>query len=211
MLAVDPMGLYTDQILPRVMPFALGSKKHMELRRLTTEGLGGDIVEIGFGAGLNLSVLPDTVRTVHAVDPDGTGRRLAKKRIEASPAEVSFTGLDGEQIPLDARSVDAALSTWTLCTIPRAERALGELRRVLKPGGRYHFLEHGLSTDAGVARWQKRLNPIQGFVAGGCKLDVPIERAIREAGFELAELETFYTVGPKFMAFMYRGVAVNPG
>jgi ubiquinone/menaquinone biosynthesis C-methylase UbiE len=204
------MSFYVQQILPRVMPWVLGSKEHTRLRRRAAQGLKGDIVELGFGAGLNLPLLPGEVESLSAVDPDRVGRKLARRRIEACAAEVRFAGLDGQQIPLDAGSMDCALSTWTLCSIGNLAAALGEVRRVLKPGGRFHFLEHGLAPDPKVARWQKRLNPLQRVVGGGCQLDVPIDRRLEEAGFELSELDRFYMTGPRSMTYLYLGVAIAP-
>lgn len=204
------MSFYRNRILASQMPKVMGTPEHMDLRTATASGLSGDIVEIGFGAGLNLVALPKIVRSVHAVDPDKLGRTLAAERIEASHAEVTFSGLDGEQIPLAENSMDCALSTWTICTIPDMAQALRELRRVLKPGGRLHFLEHGLSPEAGVARWQRWLNPIQKVYAGGCRLNVKMDQLIREAGFDIVDLENFYMTGPKYASYMYRGVAINP-
>lgn len=203
------MGFYRDRILASQMPKVMGTPEHMQLRARTTHGLSGDIVEIGFGAGLNLVALPDEVRSVSAVDPDQLGRELAAERIEATHADVHFTGLDGQRLPLDTASMDAALTTWTLCTIPDMSQALRELRRVLKPGGQLHFLEHGLSPDACVARWQGWLNPIQKLYAGGCRLDVRIDALIRDAGFDIVELDNFYMTGPKHASYMYRGIAVS--
>lgn len=205
------MGFYVEQILSRGMARVMDTPENQELRQRAAQGLGGDIIEIGFGAGLNLPALPDEVASVHAVDPDHVGRRLAAERIEQARADVHLTGLDGQSIPLETASMDAALSTWTLCSIPDMHQALLELRRVLKPGGRFHFLEHGLSDEPKVQRWQRRLDPIQKIWAGGCRLSVPIDRVVRAAGFEIVELDNFYMSGSKCHGYMYRGVAINPG
>jgi ubiquinone/menaquinone biosynthesis C-methylase UbiE len=205
------MGFYRDHILARQMPKVMGTPEHMDLRGQTAAGLRGDIVEIGFGAGLNLVALPDRVRSVRAVDPDKLGRELAAGRIEASPADVRFVGLDAQELPLETASLDGALSTWTVCSIPDMALALQELRRVLKPGGRFHFLEHGLAPERNIACRQRLLNPFQKLYAAGCRLDVRIDEVIREAGFEIAELDNFYMSGPKHASYMYRGVAINPG
>ncbi len=122
---------------------------------------------------------------------------------------MEFIGLSGEAIPLPTATVDAVLSTWTLCSVRDLPRALAELRRILKRGGKYHFLEHGLSPDTKVARWQHRLNPIQKIIGGGCQLVVAIDETVRAAGFEIESLETFYRKGLRIKSYMYLGVAVN--
>jgi ubiquinone/menaquinone biosynthesis C-methylase UbiE len=173
-------------------------------------GLHGLVLEIGFGSGLNIPVYPAEIEKVLAVDPSRVGRSLAAKRIESSPVQIEFVGLDGQQIPLADASVDGALSTFTLCTVPDPARALQEIRRVLRPGGQFHFLEHGLCPDPGVARWQHRCNGVQRRLAGGCNLDRPMETLIRDAGFDLQELHTDFLGGPRFMrpwGYLYEGVA----
>lgn len=201
------MSFYGEQVLPRVTEWILDRPKIEALRRETARGLHGDVVEIGFGLGLNLPVLPDEVRCLHAVDPDRTGPRLAAERLARSPVHVDFVGLDGRQIPLDAESMDGALSTFTMCSIPELERALREVKRVLKPGARLHFLEHGLSDDPKLAGWQRRVTPFYSPFAGGCRFDVPIADAIRAAGFEIEALDARQRKGPKLGAFLYQGVA----
>ncbi len=165
------------------------------------------MLELGFGAGLNLPHYPSEVERIHAVDPATVGRKLARKRLAACPIPVDFSGLDGQALPLPDDSVDAALSTWTLCTIPDLRAALAEVRRVVRPGGRLHFLEHGLSPDERVARWQRRLNPIQMKLIDGCRLDRPIDAELAGAGLVVEELDNFYMKGPKFAAYMYSGAA----
>jgi ubiquinone/menaquinone biosynthesis C-methylase UbiE len=144
---------------------------------------------------------------VYVVDPAVVGRRLARKRLDSSPVPVEFVGLDGESIPLAEQSVDAVLSTWTLCSIPGISEALSELRRVLRPGGTLHFLEHGRHDDEAVVRWQDRLNPVHRFVAGGCHLNRKMDELIESSGFEMVSLETYQMAGPSTMSFMYEGVA----
>jgi SAM-dependent methyltransferase len=153
---------------------------------------------------------PAEVERVLAVEPSMRARELAAKRIEASPVAVELVGLDGQALPLDDGVADCVLSTWTLCTIPDVEAAMAEARRVLKPGGRFFFLEHGVSTDPRVARWQHRLTPIQRRVAGGCHLDRDIRRIVLDAGFELERFTNFTIGRPKVMNFMYSGVGVKP-
>jgi ubiquinone/menaquinone biosynthesis C-methylase UbiE len=201
------MGFYSDQILPRCLDFALSRKAIMELRARVTAGLAGEVLEVGFGSGLNLLLYPRTVTRVLAVDPSELGRKLAQKRIAQSPLPVQWCGLDGERLALPSASVDAVLSTFTFCTIPDLARALAELRRVLKPNGMLHFLEHGRSPEPGVAKWQDRLNPIQRVVGGGCNLNRAIDREITDAGFALDTLERYYLPGPKFAAHIFEGRA----
>jgi ubiquinone/menaquinone biosynthesis C-methylase UbiE len=201
------MGFYERSVLPRVVNVICGTGQIDKLRARVAEGLAGEVVEVGFGSGLNVPHYPAEVERVYAVDPSFTGRRLAGKRVAASPAPVEYVGLDGQDLPLKARSVDAALSTFTLCTIPDVGRALGEIHRVLRPGGTVHFLEHGLSPDGRVATWQHRLTPVQRRIGGGCHLDRPIDRLLSEAGFEIGEVRNYHLKGPKTFGYMYEGVA----
>lgn len=201
------MGFYEDQVLPRVIEVLLGNKGMAKLRRRALEGLSGTVVEVGFGSGPNVPLYPDAVERVLAVDPATVGRRLASKRLAASKVPVDFIGLDGAHLPLDDASVDNALSTWTLCTIPDAAHALSEIHRVLKPGGRLFFLEHGLSPDPQVARRQHRLNGLQNKVAGGCHLDRDIAALLATSDLDTEDLANFYIDGPKFMGYMYAGTA----
>jgi ubiquinone/menaquinone biosynthesis C-methylase UbiE len=207
------VGFWTDQVVPRFTDKMLGSSAVMKLRRRAVDSLAGDVVEIGFGSGLNVPLLPPEVTHVYAVDPSLVGRKLSEERVQASPIPIEFVGLDGAHLPLDDASVDAALSTFTLCTIPDVTSALSEVRRVLKPGGTFHFLEHGLCPDPAVARKQHRFNGMQQRLAGGCHLDRPIEALVREAGFDIDELEHDHMPGPAFMlpwGYLYEGVARRP-
>lgn len=201
------MGLYGNQILPRAVALAMGGSGFREQRSVALAGVHGRVLELGFGSGHNLAFYPEGVTEVLALEPALLNRKLAAKRIAASSIPVEWVGLRGEEIPLDAASVDCVASTWTMCTIPDLAAALREVHRVLKPGGKLHFIEHGLSEDPGVARWQRRLNPIQKIWAGGCHLDRKIDEAILEAGFEIEQLENFYMHGPKVATYLYRGVA----
>lgn len=201
------MGIYRDHILPRIVDRMMNTKETRRLRPRVMRELSGEVLEIGFGSGLNLPHLPASVQKLYAIDPATVGRKLAARRIAECDVPVTFIGLDGEEIPLEDDSVDNVFTTWTLCTIPDAPRALREVRRVLKPGGRFHFLEHGLSADPGVARWQRRLNPVQKAIGGGCELVRPIDRLVREAGFRVARLENYYMKGPRVACYLYEGAA----
>ncbi len=205
------MGLYADQVLPRIINVACGMKANAELRQRVCEGLHGQVVEIGFGSGHNVPFYPDTVTGVAAVEPADLGWKLAGKRLAETSVPVERSGLDGQSLPLPDDSCDAALSTWTLCTIPDVAAALQEVRRVLKPGGTLHFVEHGLAPDEGVQRWQHRLEPIQKRLFGGCHLTRRIPELLTDAGFTLTDVDVFYEKGaPKLLAADSLGVAVAP-
>ena len=202
------MGFYGRQIVPRITNVACGVKSLRPLRERVCAGLTGEVVEVGFGSGHNVAHYPAAVRRVTAVEPSDVGWRLATKRRDASPVAIERSGLDGQQLPFDDDTFDTALSTWTMCTIPDPVAALQELRRVLKPGGTLHFLEHGLAPDENVRRWQHRLDPIQKRVAGGCTFSRPIAKLITEAGFTITDLDEFYSDdGPKFASADSLGVA----
>jgi ubiquinone/menaquinone biosynthesis C-methylase UbiE len=203
------LGLYSDHILPRGINWVMGKREFAVLRQQYLQGLSGKVLELGFGSGLNVPHYPDTVTKIFAVDPSLLGRKLAAKRVAASPIPVTYAGLNGETLELPDNSVNAVLSTWTLCTIPHLPRALAEVRRVLRPGGQLHFLEHGLCPDESVARWQHRLNPLQKRMAGGCQLNREIPRLVAESGLALGEVETFFMKGPRFAGYMFAGIATN--
>ncbi|MGX7678099.1 class I SAM-dependent methyltransferase [Jatrophihabitans sp. DSM 45814] len=181
------------------------------LRQRVCEGLSGELIEIGFGSGLNVPFYPSAVNRVVAVEPADTGWGLATKRLDASPVPVERSALDGQLLPFADNSFDAALSTWTLCTIPDVHAALAEIRRVLKPGASLHFLEHGLAPDEEVRRWQHRLEPIQKRLFGGCHLTRPIVDLLVDAGFTITDVDTFYEKGaPKFGGADSLGIARSP-
>lgn len=203
------MSLYRDHVLPRVIDRACGAADIRPWRVEAAAGLTGTVVEIGFGSGLNLPVLPSEVDVVYAVEPAALARRLAARRIAASTARVEHVGLEGESIPLDDARCDSALSTFTLCTISDASRALAEVRRVLRPGGRLHFLEHGVAPDASVAAWQRRIEPVQKRLADGCHLTRDPAALVTAAGFEIERVESRYAKGPKPWSWFTVGVAVR--
>jgi ubiquinone/menaquinone biosynthesis C-methylase UbiE len=203
------MGLYADQLLPRLIDKVLGGAEHDRVRARTAADLSGEVLEIGFGSGLNVPHYPSTVLRVQAIDPATVGRKLAAERVAASPVPVEYVGLDGQLLPLGSSSVDHILITWTLCTIPDVGSALGEMHRVLRAGGQLHFAEHGASPDPGVARWQNRLTPLQRRIAGGCHLNRAVDHLIEGAGFTMARLDNFYLRGPKAFGYMYEGLATK--
>lgn len=199
------MGWYEREVVPRIIEVACANKRMEPLRQQALEGVSGTVVELGFGSGPNLPAYPDAVERVVAIDPSATGRKLAAKKLAGSSIPVDFAGLDGQDLALDDASVDNAVSTFTLCTIPDAGRALAEVRRVLKPGGRLFFLEHGLAPDAKVAKRQHRWDPVQQRVAGGCHLDRDIFALVESAGFALDRRANFYLSGPKPWCYAYTG------
>ena len=202
------MGFYGDHVLPRIVNAACGMKSSDPLRERVCDGLEGEVVEIGFGSGLNVPFYPAAVSRVAAVEPADVGWKLAAKRLRASSTPVERSGLDGQSLPFESDSFDTALSTWTMCTIPDIDGALRELRRVRKPGGKLHFVEHGLAPDESVRAWQHRLNPIQNRVFGGCNLNRPTVDLLRGAGFEIARVDEYYEKGsPRFVGATTLGVA----
>jgi ubiquinone/menaquinone biosynthesis C-methylase UbiE len=205
------MGFYEERVLPRLIDLALSGHAFAELRARVASELEGDVLEVGFGSGRNVPYYSPKVRRVRAVDPAVAGRRLAAQWVAASPIPVEYIGLDGEHLPLEDASVDHVLTTWTLCTIPDVERALSEIRRVLRPGGGLHFVEHGRAPDPRVARWQDRLTPVQRRIAGGCHLNRPIDELVAGAGLEVARLDNFFMPGVKAFGYMFEGVATKRG
>ena len=203
------MSFYRDQVLPRVIDTIMRRNDLDELRARVASKLTGDVLEIGFGSGLNVPFYPAGVTRVWALDPATVGRKLAASRVAASPVPVEYIGLDAQRIPLPDASVDSVLTTWTLCTIPDVAGALAEVRRVLRPGGTLAFIEHGRSPDPKVARAQHRLEPLHRRMLGGCHLTRPIDHIITASGLELTELDTSYRPGPKPTSYTYEGQAIR--
>jgi len=205
------MGFYEKQVVPRIVNVTCGTKSAEPLRRRVCSGLAGDVVEIGFGSGLNVPFYPAGVTRVAAVEPADVSWKLASRRLAAASVPVQRSGLDGQSLPFADASYDAALSTWTLCTIPDVSGALRELRRVLRPGATLHFVEHGLAPDERVQRWQHRLEPMQKRLFAGCHLTRPIVELLTSAGFTITGVDVFYEKGaPKAMGAESLGIAVSP-
>ena len=200
------MGFYERYVFPHILDFAM--RRMNPLRSDVLAPASGEVLEIGFGTGLNLRHYPSTVARLHAVDPmDALPRRVAE-RIAAAPFPVERHRLRADgRLPFDAARFDCAAMTWTLCTIPDPVAAVRELRRVLKPGAPLLFIEHGRSDDPKVARFQERWNPIQNRIGAGCNVNRAIDALIRAGGFEFEKLDRFKADGPRFLAEMYRGIA----
>jgi len=202
--------VWSEQVVPRLTDVSLRGHEVGDLRARTLLGLRGRVLEIGFGSGLNVRWYPPEVTEVSAVEPSDVGWRLSERRRARSALRVTRTGLDGERLDEPDASYDGAVSTFTLCTIPDVETALREVRRVLRPGGTFHVLEHGLAPDAEVARRQRRWEPVQERVAGGCHLTRDPAALVSAAGFTLVEQESDYLPGPRFSrpwTFGYRLLA----
>lgn len=205
------MSLYREYVLPRLVERTLSNRQAEKLRQRCLRGLSGTVLEIGFGSGLNLPFYPEAVGRLFACDPSEGARKLAKDRLDKARIPVEFVGIQGEEIPLEDESVDSVVTTWTLCTIPDVMQAMKEVRRVLRGGGRFHFMEHGRARDESVARWQDWLTPLQKLMGGGCHLNRRIDDIVSSSGFDMRLFENFFIKGPRIGSFMYSGVAEKNG
>jgi ubiquinone/menaquinone biosynthesis C-methylase UbiE len=204
------MGLYSRHILPKIIHFSCGLKPNMRQRQKVVPHARGRVLEIGIGSGLNLPYYDAAkVSKVWGLEPSPEMTRMARRAAGALPFEVEFIGLPGAEIPLDDDSVDTALVTYTLCTIPDTTPALRQISRVLRPGGELLFCEHGAAPDASVRRWQDRLNPLWKRFGGGCNLNRPIPALIEAGGFQIKSLDTMYIPGWRPASFNYWGSAVS--
>ncbi|HWH22193.1 MAG TPA: class I SAM-dependent methyltransferase [Allosphingosinicella sp.] len=203
------MGIYERFVLPRAIDFACGMKAVAAQRAKIVPEAGGRVLEVGVGSGLNLPYYaPSRVSELIALDPSPELLRMARAAADAASLPVRFVEAGAERIPLEAASVDTVVMTYTLCSIPDPDAALSEIRRVLRPGGRLLFSEHGRSPDERVRRWQDRLNPLWKRAAGGCHLNRDVPAMLSQGGFEMDRLETGYLKGPKPMTFNYLGAAM---
>jgi ubiquinone/menaquinone biosynthesis C-methylase UbiE len=203
------MEFYCRHVVPRLIELAMRQKELCPLRKRVLSAAEGRVLEIGAGSGsgLNLPFYPASIRSVIGLEPSPPLLHLAAQRSRTSSAPVALVQGSAETLPLDDRSVDTVVTTWTLCTIPDVARALAEIRRVLCPSGVLLFVEHGLAPEPNVRRWQARLDPLWSRLAGGCHLNRPIDKLIRDAGFQLDSLRTFRLPGPRTHTFMYEGSA----
>lgn len=204
------MGVYSRIIFPAFYDCLIDKPHWSEYRRQQLAEVNGEILEIGVGTGLNLPHYPEHVRKITTVDPNpGMNRKLAK-RIAHTEIEVDRRVLSSEELPFDDETFDCVVSTITLCSIANVDQALAELFRVLKPGGRLRFLEHGLSPDQSVQRRQRRWNWFQQIVGDGCRLDLDIAALLQEHPFSAVEIDNFYMEHtPRTHGYMYRGVATK--
>ena len=204
------MGFYARHILPRIIDLAMSNKDTARLRERSIPHACGHVLEIGIGSGRNLPYYPAAVQHVYGVDPSVELQQMAHEQVHQTHAKVDFLTQSAETpLPLSDASIDTVVSTWTLCSIPKAVDALKEMRRVLKPGGSFIFLEHGRSSDPRIVAWQNRLTPIWTRFTGNCHLNRKIDELITGAGFKIIELKTFYLPGPRPMTFTYEGLAVR--
>ena len=206
------MSFYEERILPHMINLACSTKPTRKQREKIVPLATGDVLEIGFGSGLNLPFYDRSkVRRIWGLEPSPGMRRKAKPMVEASGLDVEFIDLPGEEIPLSGSSIDTVLVTYSLCTIPDAVTALEGMRRVLKPGGQLLFCEHGKAPDAHIFRWQERLNPAWRRFAGGCNMDRDIPALIESAGFRIKSDERMYIPGARVLSYNYWGSAVATG
>ncbi len=202
------MSWYEEKVLPRLINVACSSKPAYKQREKVVPRASGDVLEIGFGSGLNLAHYDqDKVRRIWGLEPSEGMRRLAEKPIANSGLDVELIDLPGEEIPLEDNSVDTVLITFTLCTIPEVATALDGMRRVLKPGGQLLFSEHGKAPDANVVKWQDRMNPVWKKVSGGCNMNRDIPALLGAAGLEIQDDNRMYVPGLKSLSYMYWGAA----
>lgn len=201
------MGFYADRILPSLVDLAMRNKMLGPFRERVTAAAEGRVLEVGIGSGFNLPLYGPQAEEIIGLEPSQPLLGRARKNAELAAAPVRLIGGTAEAIPLDDRSVDTVVMTWTGCSIPDIRSALAEMRRVLRPGGRLVFVEHGRSPDPGVQVWQDRLTPLWRRVAGGCHLNRKIDEIAQGSGFAIERLDTGYIRGPKLMTFMYEGIA----
>jgi len=203
------LSWYGEKILPHLINFACSASPNQKQRQKIVPEAGGEILEIGFGGGLNVPFYdPLKVKKIWALEPSAGMRQKAQPVVDGTELDIEFITLPGEQVPLDDNSVDTVLVTYTLCTIADTEAALQEMRRVLKPQGRLLFCEHGKAPDEKVQRWQDRLNPVWSRVAGGCQMNRDIPILINEGGFNIKIDERMYIPGAKVLCYNYWGSAV---
>ncbi len=204
------MGFYSMVIFPRVLDFVMTTGQMKKRRSQVLADVSGDVFEIGFGTGLNLPFYPDSVKEITTVDVNPGCSKRAQRRIAESGITVHNEVLNAESLPMDDESFDSVVCTWTLCSIDNVEKALSEVRRVLQPGGKFFFVEHGASPDENVRKWQDRLTPCWKFIGDGCRLNRNAEELIQDQHFEITSLDKGYMdKSPRFAGYMYQGVATK--
>lgn len=203
------MGFYSQVLLPRLLDWGMSDALFTQYRRQVLAAVEGEVLEIGFGTGLNLAHYPASIRKITTVDPNPGMRTIARKRIQASAIEVDYQVLNSESLPMPDHTFDSVVSTWTLCSIANVEQALREIYRILKPNGKFFFIEHGLSPKPNVQVWQHRLTPLQKVIADGCHLDRNIQ-ALVERQFDQVDLWQFTPDNqPELTTHFYQGIATK--
>ena len=201
------MGFYADRVLPHLIHLAMGQAPMASYRRRVIPAAEGRVLEIGVGSGHNLPLYSAATTSIVGIDPSAALLAMARTQSRRATSRVEFLEGSAEALPLNDKSVDTVVTTWTLCSIPNVERALSELRRVLTPTGRLLFIEHGRADDHRVRHWQDRLTPLWKRVGGGCHLNRPIVDLIEHGGFRIERVDTEHMPGPKPMTFTYEGSA----
>ncbi len=201
------MGFYSSWLFPRLLDRIMRQQQMLPFRQRIGKAASGRVLDVGIGSGLNLPFYGGQTERVFGIDPSSELLRFAEERARMTSTPVELLRGSGEALPIDDKSIDTVVVTFTLCTVTNAATVLAEVRRVLRPGGRLLFAEHGRAPEAGVARWQDRLTPVWRRLAGGCHLNRKPDDLIRSAGFRLDSLETGYLKGPRPMVFVYAGSA----
>jgi ubiquinone/menaquinone biosynthesis C-methylase UbiE len=202
------MAFYKERILPYLVDWCMRQDTLSAYRRRVVPAAQGRVLEVGVGSGLNIPLYGDAATRVIGLDPVRKLLSMARTLLpRGRPSSIELIEGSAEAIPLEDRSIDSVVTTWTLCTIPDVRAALAEMRRVLRPSGQLLFVEHGRSPDEKVRRWQDRLTPLWKRVAGGCHLNRPIGELLEQSGFRIEHMEAGYMKGPKLMTFMYEGKA----
>jgi ubiquinone/menaquinone biosynthesis C-methylase UbiE len=202
------VGLYTRVIVPRLIHRVMREELLLPLRQRVVQGVRGRVLEIGVGSGPNLPLYGREVTSLQGVDPSPYLLGLARRTAGWLPFPVTLLEQSAEHLPLPDASIDTAVVTWALCSIPDPVAALKEVRRVLVPGGQLRFVEHGLSPAEGLGRWQRRLSPLWSRLAGGCRLDRRTDRLLERAGFTIEQMETGHLLpGPRLLTYHYLGCA----
>ncbi len=205
------MGLWRDSLWPRLCHRAMRAARHERYRAVSVERAHGNVLEIGFGSGLNLPHYSNEVRSVVGIEPNPGLRRIAVKAIHESLLPVTLLDMQAESLSFDDQEFDCVVSTWTLCSIRQIDRALSEVLRVLKPGGEFVFFEHGLAPDPELQKWQRRISRVTKYLFDGCTIDRQIAGYIKSSGLEIVHLENFFAQGiPRSEGYIYAGVARKP-
>jgi ubiquinone/menaquinone biosynthesis C-methylase UbiE len=205
------MSIWSRIILPRLIDMVMRNKADAAERARLVPLAAGRVLEIGIGSALNVPYYTSDVRYLIGVDPSRELWRIGRQRLDTREFPIRYVPASAERLPFPDHHFDTILTTWTLCSIPDVGAALAEMRRVLEPGGRLLFIEHGRSPDSSVRRWQDRVTPLWARIAGGCHLNRPIDTLLESAGFRAITLDRGYGDGPRLMSYLYKGVAVAPG